>query len=142
MIDIKITIRADEIQFRLDQIPKKLRAALHEKFVRIFETVSQELYRDAPGKFIDPRFIKTGVEDIGSLTIGFIEAENKPGVYSIFPSKGKVLRFISKSGEIVYTPRVLNHPYLKSAPVVARYLETKKPWIVEQLKSAAHEGQL
>jgi hypothetical protein len=136
---INITVYADEVTVALDQLPRKIRENLKAKFEGIFTDVRQELAQTIPGKYIDPRFIQSGVEQIGSLQIGFIEAEDKPGFYVILPTKAKALRFIAKSGDLVMTKRVL-HPYLKGAPVVAQYLETKKPWILDQLEDAVIEA--
>jgi hypothetical protein len=136
---INITVYADEVLFGLDQLPKKIHENLGAKFQTIFADVQQELSQTTPGKYIDPRFIQSGIEQIGSLQIGFIEAEDKPGFYVILPTKARALRFIAKSGDLVMTKRVL-HPYLKGAPIVAQYLETKKPWILDQLKDAVIEA--
>jgi hypothetical protein len=136
---INITVYADEVLFGLDQLPRKIRESLGAKFQTIFADVRQELSQTVPGKYIDQRYIQSGVEQIGSLQIGFIEAEDKPGFYVILPTKARALRFIAKSGDLVMTKRVL-HPYLKGAPIVAQYLETKKPWIFDQLESAVIEA--
>lgn len=140
MISTNITIRGDEVLFRLDQLPRKIREEVGKKFRGIFSQISQEITSRPPGKFIDPAYIQSGVEQIGSQMIGFIEVEDKPGVYAIYPSKARALRFISKSGELVQTQRVLNHPYLKGAPIVERYLAESKPWIVEEIEAAVIEA--
>jgi hypothetical protein len=110
------------------------------KFEGIFSTVKTEIFEGIPGKYLDQRFIQSGIEQIGSLQIGFIEATDKPGFYSFGPKTKKALAFEAKSGDWVVTKRVINHPYLKGAPIVARYLEEKKPWILDQLEDAVIEA--
>jgi len=137
---IQITIYADEVLFRLDQLPRRIRSALREKYGEIFERVNEELFRGVPGQYLDPNFIETGVTEQGSLLIGWIESSDKSGVYSIFPSKANFLRFVAKSGDLVFTKRVLRHPYLKGAPIVERYLRESKPWILDMLEDAVVEA--
>jgi hypothetical protein len=137
---IEIRVYADEVTFGLEQIPKRIRENLKSKFEGIFSTVKAEVFSGRPGKYLDPKFIQSGIEQIGSLQIGFIEAEDKPGTYVIVPTKRRLLEFIgTKDGALVRT-KLVNHPYLKGAPVVARYLEEKKPWILDQLESAVIEA--
>lgn len=140
-MNIDVTIRGEEVLLRLDQLPRKIREEIRDKFTSsIFPRMTREILSGTPGKFIDPRYIQTGVEQIGSLVIGFLEVEDKPGVYAIYPDKARILRFVGKSGEIVRTRRVLNHPYLKGAPVVERYLLENKPWLVEEVQEAVVEA--
>lgn len=140
MINIEVTVYPDEVVFNLDQIPRKLRQALDVKYREIFAELSDGFLASTPGKYLDPQTIQTGVENIGNTVIGFIEIKDKPGVYSIFPSKARVLSFLAKSGDHVLTSRVLNHPYPKGTPMVRRYLAEKKPWILEQLRDAIVEA--
>jgi hypothetical protein len=137
---IEITVYADEVLFRLDQIPRRIRLALHEKFEQIFATLRAELFSKVPGKYLDPGFIQSGVEDQGSLVIGFVEAQAKPGVYSIFPSKARLLKFVTKEGQLVFARQVTRHPYLKGAPMVERLLRESKPWILAELDAAVVEA--
>lgn len=139
MISINVTVNADEVLFRLDQIPKKLRAALHSKFEAIFDQFRQETFSKVPGRYLDPNYIKSGVTDQGSLVIGYIESDDKSGFYTILPSKARALRFLSKGGELVYSRRVL-HPYLKGSPIVAREILAAKPWIEDQITDALYEA--
>jgi hypothetical protein len=140
MININLTPYADELVLRVDNLPRKIQAAIREKFRYIFTEVEQELFSKTPGKFLDRQYIESGITEIGGTIIGYIEATDKPGVYSIIPTKAKVLRFVTKSGELIRTRRVYNHPFLKASPLVARLMEESKPWIVDQLEDAVIEG--
>lgn len=139
MISINVTVHADEVLFRLDQIPVKLRAALREKFDQIFSEVREQVFSKTPGQYLDPEYIKTGVEVLGSTLIGFIEVGAKPGTYSIIPNKARALRFLAKDGMVVRT-KFVNHPFLKGAPIVEKRLRELKPWIEDQLTSATYES--
>jgi len=137
---IKISIHADEVVLALDQFPRRIREALHQKFGVIFAEVRRGIADSRPGKYVDQKYIQSGIEDIGSTTIGFIEAEDKPGTYIIVPTKRRALEFIgTKDGALVRT-KLVNHPYLKAAPIVAAHLEAKKPWILDQLEDAVNEA--
>jgi len=136
---ISVTINADEVILRLDQFPRRLREALRGKFSEIFSEFESSIFSKAPGKFLDPAYIRTGIGDIGNLTIGFIEATDKPGRYYIFPSKARALRFIARDGDIVFA-KVVRHPFLKSIPSVEHALSESKPWIVDKLEDAVIEA--
>lgn len=136
---IEITVYSDEVLFRLDQLPKKIRENLRLKFEVIFDEIKSDIFQGIPGKFLDPKYIESGITEIGSTVIGFMETTDKPGFYSIVPTKAKALRFVSKSGDLVHT-RHVNHPFLKGAPIVARYLLAAKPWILQGLEDAARDA--
>jgi hypothetical protein len=136
---ITVKVYADEVIFRLDQIPRKLREALRGKFEVIFSEFRQQTFSKTPGRFLDPEFIKTGVEDIGQTVVGFIEAEDKSGTYPIYPVKANLLRFLAKDGNLVYTKYVA-HPFLKGAPIIERTILESKPRIEEQLRDAVIEA--
>lgn len=138
MVEINITAYADELLLRLDNLPKRIREELREKFKFIFLRVELELFNKTPGQFLDKSYIQSGVTDIGSSVIGYIEATDKPGVYPIPMSKGKLIQLAS--GEKVWARQVLNHPYLKASPLVARAIEQSKPWIIEALEDAVEEA--
>lgn len=140
MISVKISVSGDEVLFRLDQLPKRIREEVGAKFQSIFLRMAGEITESPPGKYIDPMYIQSGVEQIGSQMIGFIEVQDKPGVYAIYPSKAKILRFVARSGDIVRTRRVLEHPFLKGVPIVERYLRENKPWVLEEIQDAVTEA--
>ncbi len=136
---ITITVYADEVLLRLDQIPRRLRAALRAKFEAIFDEFRVQTFSKSPGRFLDPNYIKSGVTEQGSLVVGFIESDDKGGFYEILPVKARALRFFAKSGELVYT-RHVRHPFLRGAPIVAREILLAKPWIEDQVREAVAEG--
>lgn len=143
---ITVTVYADEVIVRLDQFPRRLREAIRSKLeTMIFPKIRQDIFVGKPGQFLDPKTVKTSVEDIGSAggtVIGVFEAEDKPGVYTILPTKAKnLLYFIAKSGDLVVTKAVYRHPFLKTTPVVERVLAESKPWVIEQLEDAVYGMQ-
>lgn len=140
MITVNVQVNADELILRLDGFPLRLRAALHQKFEKIFDEVRTDFLKKTPGKYLDPRHIQFGIADQGSLVIGFIETEDKPGFYAIFPSKGRVLRFISKSGQVVFTRSVMRHPFLKGTRLIEEHLRAMKPWVIDQMEDALIEA--
>lgn len=137
---IQITVYNSELLLKLEELPRRVRSALRAKMATIIESLYQDIFKTNPGKFFDKNLIEHGTEELGSSVVGFIEGSDKPGVYSIFPTKARTLRFIGKSGDVVYTKQVLNHPYLKSSPHIAAMLEAKKPWIFDQLEDAMIEA--
>ncbi len=136
---ITITVYADEVLFRLDQIPKKLREALRAKFEDVFSVVSQRVFEGSPWKYLNPAMIQSGVTDQGSLVIGYIEATDRDTKYPIVPKAKPYLKFVAKDGEFVTTKLVM-HPYLKGVPRVAQVLLESKPWIIDQLTDAVYEA--
>lgn len=140
MISIDLRVSGDEVLLRLDQLPRRVRQELTKKFEAIFARMEGEMLQGVPGKFIDPARVRSGTSAIGSLLIGYIEVEDKPGVYAIYPTKARVLRFLAKDGDWVHTPRVLLHPFLKGAPVVERYLREQKPWLYDMIEDAVIEA--
>lgn len=139
---ITVTVYADEVIVRLDQFPRRLREAIRSKLeTTIFPKIRQDIFVGKPGQFLDPKTVKTSVEDIGSVggtVVGVFEAEDKPGVYTILPTKANFLRFIAKSGDLVVTKAVYRHPFPKTTPVVERVLAESKPWVIEQLEDAVY----
>lgn len=137
---IEIRVQADEILFRLDQIPKRIRAALSGKYQDIIGEIRQQIQNTVPGKYLDPALLTSGTEIQGSLLIGYVEYTEKGGVYTIYPSKARVLRFLTKGGELVFAKRVLLHPYPKGGETIQSQLQKLKPWIFDQLEDAVIEA--
>ncbi len=138
-IRIDVQILGEEAILRLDSLPRRLREALTKKMLEAMGTVKSELLYDTPGRYLDPKYIKSEVTQSGDLLVGTVEAEDKPGVYSIYPTKANVLRFISKDGDVVFARRVLYHPFLKAGPIVERYFRDHKPWLIEQIEDAVFD---
>ncbi len=93
----------------------------------------------APNKYLDPKYVGVSVEQSGNLLIGTLEAEQKPGFYSIIPTKASILRFISKDGDVVFTRKVSRHPYPNATPAIERYFAEKKPWLIEQMEDTVFD---
>jgi hypothetical protein len=141
MIRIDAKISGEEALVRLDTLPKRFRGLLEKKLQSFLETkVKGGLLVGHPGRYLDPKYVGVDVTTIGSLLIGTLEGEDKPGVYSIFPTKARLLRFESKSGDIVFTKRVLLHPFPKAAPMIERYFRDNKPWLLEQVEDLVFEA--
>lgn len=138
---LRVETHSDEITASLSKKTRKLRDVLDTKMQEVVDQVVDKLLTGLPGKYLDPSTIHHGVTGVGSMTIvGFIESDDKGGVYAIFPVKARVLRFIAKSGDLVFTKQVLNHPYLKSSKFTERKLTELKPWIEDQLYDAIIEA--
>lgn len=137
---ITITAYPEEVILLLNQLPKKIQTALRAKYAQIFNTLTEDLFANVPGKFLDPSMVQSGVQDLGSAVVGFIEIQDKPGVYTILPNKAKLLRFLTKDGERVWARQVLRHPYIKGAPIAERLIQEKLAWIESELEDAMIEA--
>lgn len=141
---IRVTIH-NELLVRLDEVPVHLREVIQSKF----SVLMGELYRKAirqlsNGKYEATDEVEYGVEHQGQLMIGYFEpktvkaqVQESGGTrwYEIIPTKANVLRFLGKSGEIVYTKRVFHPPaagkhYLRDT--IARELS----YLSEELREA------
>lgn len=133
MIRIDVKVRNEEIFVGLETLPKRLREFLAAKLEAFLDGPARErLQGEVPGKYVDPRYIQAEVATVGSLLVGSLEVGDKPGVYAI-PKEGKrLMRFVSKSGEVVFTRKVENHPFPKGVPIAERYFRDHKPWLLEQ----------
>lgn len=141
MIRIDAQIVGTEALVRLDTLPKRHQQLVERKLLAFLEgTAKGQILAGIPGRFVDPKYISAEVSVLGNLLIGSIEGNDKPGVYSIYPTKANLLRFISKSGDIVFTKRVLRHPFMKTSPVLERYFRDYKPWLVEQVEDLVFEA--
>lgn len=120
---VEVRVYSSEVVVALENLPRKIRAAVREKLGMVVEEVKATALAGKPGVFITPSTIETEVVGIGNTIIGSLEAQDKVGVYSIFPSKARVLRFVAKSGDLVHTAHVFAHPYPKSSVAVERALQ-------------------
>ena len=136
MISVKV-VGVEELTFRLDQIPRKLREILKTKFENIFMELTTQFFEGVPGKFLDPKQIETGVSEQGSLLIGYLQYTDKDGVYSILPKKSPFLYNIDTK---FFAYEVHAHPFPKGVPMIERLLRESKPWIEEQLHDALYEA--
>lgn len=140
MIRIDVDIQGEEVFINLQTLPKRLRQQLEEKLLSAMREIKSQALTGIPGKYIDASYVQEGIETLGNSTlIGFVEAQDKPGFYDILPSKASVLRFVSKSGDLVFTKRVYYHPFPKGGPVIERYFAEHKPWLIEQIEDAVFD---
>lgn len=139
MIGIKVNVYNDEITATLTKKREKLRQALEAKMGEVVEDVKYTFFSGLPGKYIDPKTVESGVTGIGSqLIIGFVESHDKTGGYDIFPAKAKYLRFIAKSGDLVFSKHVFRQ-YLSTGKFFEPHLRELKPWIELQLAEAIED---
>jgi hypothetical protein len=138
-IRIDVSVRGEEAILRLDSLPRRLREQLAQKMGSVLGTVRTDMLQGLSGKYLDPKYISVEVTATKDLLIGTLDAEQKPGFYTIVPTKANVLRFIAKSGDIVFTKRVSRHPFLSGAPVIERYFAENKPWLIEQIEDAVFD---
>lgn len=139
-IRIDVTVRGTEAILRLDTLPKRLRKALLDKMYGAMAMARDDLLSGRPpGKYLDPQYVDAIVEQRGDVLVGTLRVADKPGIYSIFPSKASVLRFIAKSGDIVFTQKVLRHPFPKGEVAIERYFLEKKPWLIEQIEDTVFD---
>jgi hypothetical protein len=136
MISIQV-FGVDEVVFRFDQIPKQLRDILKAKFENIFSELTSQFFEGTPGKFLDPKQVQSGISELGSQLVGYIEYSEKSGVYAIYPSKSPFL-YNRETGFFAY--QVLRHPFPKGVPMIERLLRDTKPWIEDQLEDMMIEG--
>lgn len=140
MISINITVHADEVLFRLDQIPKKLREALRKKFEQIFVDLEEKLFIGTPNRYLDQKRLKTGVSDVGSAVVGFLEYEERQDKYPITPKTAAFLQFRGAKDNRWVRTHLVEHPYPKGAPAIAQLLRESKPWIFGELEDAVEEA--
>ncbi len=148
---ITITVQG-ELLARLDQIPKKMRSAVEEKFRTVLEEAySKAILQFSGGKYSATTEVEHGVEVQGSLLIGYMEPLTaKAGVqeyggkgfYVIEAVNAKTLRFFwDKVGAVVFPKSVLHPPlagkhYIRSALMEAiPILETEIQIAIDESKS-------
>jgi hypothetical protein len=128
---LRLSVYTDEVLLHLDQIPKKLRQGLIDKFERIFDQITADLFAAGPAKYLDPSMAVTSIDPVGSGVSGSVEIFQKEGFYTI-TAKGRALRFLA-GGELLYR-RSVEHPYPKlKGETLSRELIRLKPWIEDQL---------
>jgi hypothetical protein len=140
VIRIDVEVRGEEAIVRLETLPRRLRDFLEARLSTFLMTSATErLLSRLPGKFLDPRHVVTDVQTVGSLLIGSLEYIDKLGTYPIPRGAPSLLRFIARSGDIVFT-RHVDHPFLKGGPVIERYFRENKPWLIEQIEDFVFEA--
>lgn len=121
---------AEEITLRLDLLPRRLRDTLRAKFENIFSELTTQFFEGVPGKFLDPKQVQTGITEIGSSLVGYIEYSDKEGVYAIYPVNKPMLMNLKQQ---FFAREVHHHPFPKGIPMIERLLTEAKPWIEGQL---------
>jgi hypothetical protein len=129
----------------------KMQEAVDLLYAKVLANLSGDVLHVKTGDLVS-RLMK-GVEQQGSLIIGFVEIEPKDikafvqeyggkGSYLIEPVKAQVLRFISKGGETVFAKSVL-HPPLPERSYLRSALKDLYPVLLAKLNEApeavAHE---
>ena len=127
----------DEVVFRLDQFPKHLRAVLRTKFENIFAELTRQFFEGTPGRFLDPKQVQTGIAEIGSTLVGYIEYTDKAGFYAIYPVNKPMLMNLKQQ---FFAREVHRHPFPKGAPSIERALLAAKPWIEDQMENTYIEA--
>lgn len=135
MISIQV-FGIDEVVFRLDQLPKRLRAVLRTKFENIFSELTSQFF-EYEGRFLDRKQVQTGITEIGSTLIGYIEYTDKVGFYAIYPVNKPLLINLKQQ---FFAKEVHLHPYPKGSPTIERILLASKPWIEDQLENTYIEA--
>lgn len=136
---ISVNVTGEEILAVIDKKQKRLVTLLESKMHQVVEETTELFLKELPGKYVDPKTIHFGVDRLTPTSIvGYIEATDKTGGYPIVPEKARALRFIAKSGDLVFTQFVFR-PYLKGSKFVESHVLTLKPWIEEQLKGALND---
>lgn len=139
-IRIDVSVEGEEAILKLGSLPKRLRKALVDKMYGAMSTAKDQMLEGVPGKYLDKDYIDAFVEQQGDVLIGTLRAEDKPGFYKIPPGdKRTFMRFIAKSGDLVRTTKVWEHPYPKGGPAIERYFLEHKPWLIEQIEDAVFD---
>ena len=142
---IQITVHG-ELLTRLDQIPSKLRGAVRARFSSLMD----ELYKKAiaqlsGGKYETTNEVSHGVENQGSLMIGYIEPLTiktqvqefgGKGYYEIVPTKAKALVFLGRDGKKVFT-KFVNHPPVPGKHYILNTITENLPYVEAELVLAA-----
>lgn len=133
-MNIDVRVIGEEVLLRLDQLPQTVRRRLTSKLGAIFSQLEERILSETPGRFFDKAFIQSGVVQQGDLLIGYLEANDKPGVYSILPVNKTYLINRPKN---FFAREVHRHPYLKAEALhIETYLRESKPWILDQINTA------
>lgn len=150
MLSISVTVHG-EVYARLDGIPKKLRGAFEEKFrAGVEEIYHKSIRRLSKDKYSSTPEVSFGVDAQGSALIGFIEPLTEKtqvqefggrSYYEILPLKGKALRFIGRTGDVVYAKRVF-HPPARGKHYIRDTIGDELPHLRAALEEALRDTPL
>lgn len=142
MISLQIQVVDTELVANLERLPQKLHEAVRLKMDEEVSALRLKVLENLSGKVLNSKSgalasaLVSGVDEIGTnLLVGFVAIESSDtkvmayahaheyggkGFYEIIPVQKLILRFESKSGEIVFAPYVFHPPqaersYLRSA---------------------------
>jgi len=133
-MSIDVRVIGEEVLLRLDQLPQAVRRRIVAKMGAIFAKMEEDILSRTPGRFFDKAFLLSGVTSQGDTLIGYLEANDKPGLYSIFPVNKTYLINRPKN---FFAREVHRHPYLKPEALhIETYLRESKPWILDQISEA------
>lgn len=136
-MNIDVRVIGEEVLLRLDQLPQAVRRRIVAKMGAIFAKMEEDILSHTPGRFFDKTFLLSGVATQGDTLIGYLEANDKPGLYSILPTKHA---FLINRPKNFFAREVHRHPYLKPEALhIETYLRDSKPWILEQITEAVRQ---
>lgn len=130
---LTIRVYADEVTALAEKIPVAIREAFRAQFESIQESLASGAFTGIPRRYLDPNQMQSGVTELGALLVGYLEYEDKEGVYPIFPINHAML--INKAKNF-YAYAVFRHPYLHGATWIEQYLRSQTPWIEAELEAA------
>jgi len=133
-MNVNVRVLGEEVLLRLDQLPQAVRRRVVAKMGAIFAKMEEDILSRTPGRFFDKAFLQSGVATQGDLLIGYLEANDKPGLYSILPVNKA---FLVNRPKNFFAREVHRHPYLKPEALhIETYLRESKPWILDQINEA------
>lgn len=156
MIGLQVRIIDQELIVNLNKVPAAIQSQLEAKLKTLMQELKAKVVENLSGKVLNSKSgalagsLLDGVSHLGSSLIGFVEVNPEDpkvrayaevheyggkGYYEIVPVHKTVLRFVSKTGQIVFAPYVYHPPaaersYLRSA------LAEMAPEIEAQLQEA------
>lgn len=162
MIDLHVSISGLDSEFfvNLADFEKKSWPLIERKFQVLVDALKAKIQENLSGRVLQTksgallRDVVSGVERQGTLLIGYagIEPENETikeyaltheyggrGTYTIVPVNKSVLRFIGKSGDVVFT-KFVRHPAAPERSYLRSALAEMQPEIVAGLEEAIVEA--
>lgn len=161
MISVNVRIIDREVLVRLDRLPARIHAAVQLKFSELVGLLREKVAENLGGKVLQ---IKSGallrslgppvVENIGLTLIGTVDIipENEnvkeyalaheyggKGSYEIVPMNKSLLRFIGKSGDVVFAPYVY-HPAAAERSYLRSALADMQPIFTSGIEDAVFDG--
>ena len=160
MIGLNVRFSGDEVLVRLDGFPRRLRDVLDLKFRELVDELRLKVMENLSGKVLNTKSgallgaVRSGVEQLGSQLIGFVEIDpanttvkeyalvheyGGKGSYEIVPVSKRMLRFIGKSGDVVFASYVLHPPAAERSYLRSAFIEMQ-PLITSGLEDALFDA--